>query len=118
MKLAIPMANGKLAAHFGHCQMFALIDVENNEITNTEFLIPPPHEPGILPKWLSQQGTTIVIAGGMGHRAVDLFNQEGITVVTGAPSETPETLVKQYLNNTLATGDNLCAGGGLHQCDH
>lgn len=118
MKFAVPLADGKLTAHFGHCQMFALIDVEGNEIANTEFLIPPPHEPGILPKWLSQQGTRVVIAGGMGHRAIDLFNQAGITVVTGAPSEEPETLVKHYLNNTLATSDNLCAGGGYHQCDH
>lgn len=118
MRFAIPMANGKLTAHFGHCQMFALIDVERNEITNTKFLEPPPHEPGILPKWLGQQGTNVVIAGGMGRRAIDLFNQAGITVITGAPSEAPETLVKHYLNNTLVMGENLCAGGGLHQCDH
>ena len=118
MKFAIPMANGKLATHFGHCQVFALIDVEGDQITNKEFLIPPPHEPGILPQWLSQKGTSVVIAGGMGHRAIDLFNQAGITVVTGAPSDEPEALVKNYLNNTLVIGDNLCAGGGHHQCDH
>ena len=118
MKFAIPLANGKLAEHFGHCQVFAIINVEGNKITNKEFLMPPPHEPGILPQWLSKKGANVVIAGGMGHRAIELFNMAGITVVTGAPSEEPETLVNNYLNNTLTIGNNLCAGGGVHQCDH
>ena len=118
MKFAIPMANGKLAAHFGHCQVFAFINVEGDEITNKEFRIPPPHEPGILPEWLLQKGTNVVIAGGMGRRAIDLFNQAGITVVTGESPEEPTTLVQKYLNNTLVSSDHLCAGGGRHQCDH
>jgi len=118
MKFAIPMADGKLTAHFGHCKEFALIDVEGNEIRNKKMLEPPPHEPGALPKWLNDLGTHVVIAGGMGHRAIDLFNQVGITVVTGAPSEEPETLVKSYLNNTLTSGDNLCEADGHHKCDH
>lgn len=118
MKVAIPLAEGKLTAHFGHCQEFVLIDVEENEIKNKELLVPPPHEPGVLPRWLHELGTKVVIAGGMGHRAIDLFNQAGIAVVTGAPSQEPETLVKSYLNNTLVSGNNLCAGGGHHQCDH
>ena len=118
MRIAIPLANGKLTAHFGHCQAFALIDVEENKITKKEFLIPPPHEPGILPKWLSQQGTNVVIAGGIGHRAIELFDQANIKVITGAPSEEPEALVESYLNNTLAVGDNLCAGSEHHSCGH
>jgi predicted Fe-Mo cluster-binding NifX family protein len=119
MKFAIPMANGKLTAHFGHCQEFAIIDVEENEIRNKSVLVPPPHEPGVLPQWLSQMGTNVVIAGGMGHRAIMLFDQAGIKVVTGAPVELPEILVKDYLTNALTTGNNLCDGGD-HECggDH
>ena len=108
MKFAIPLAEGKLTAHFGHCQEFALIEVENNEIKNKETLIPPPHEPGLLPQWLHEMGTDVIIAGGMGGRALDLFAQNGIKVVTGAPAWGPEDLVKSYLNNTLATGANVC----------
>ena len=118
MRFAIPLDGGKLTAHFGHCQEFALIDAEENEIKNKEILVPPPHEPGVLPRWLHQLGTNIVIAGGMGHRAIDLFNQVGISVVTGAPSEAPETLVESYMKNTLSIGDNLCAGGDHHSCNH
>lgn len=119
MKFAVPLANGKLTAHFGHCQEFAIIEVQNDQIQSKELLVPPPHEPGLLPRWLQERGTQVVIAGGMGHRAIDLFSQAGIKVVTGAPVETPETLVASYLTNTLAAGANLCAGGDEHHnCNH
>ncbi len=108
MKFAIPFVEGKLAAHFGHSQAFALIEVEENQIKNTEYLVPPPHEPGVLPKWLSDLGANVIIAGGMGHRAISLFDQHGIKVITGAPEADPEALVTSYLENRLVTGDNVC----------
>jgi len=108
MKIAIPLANGKLTAHFGHCQEFALIEVEENRIKKTETHVPPPHEPGVLPRWLHDMQADVVIAGGMGQRALSLFDQQGITVITGAPTLEPETLVDNYLANTLATGENVC----------
>ncbi len=108
MKIAIPLADGKLTAHFGHCQEFALIEVEGNEIMKQETLVPPPHEPGVLPAWLHDLGASVIIAGGMGGRAIDLFKQNSINVIIGAPALEPEELVKSYLNNTLATGANVC----------
>jgi predicted Fe-Mo cluster-binding NifX family protein len=108
MKFAIPMADGKLTAHFGHCEKFALVDVENNEIKNKEVLTPPPHEPGVLPKWLHELGANVIIAGGMGQRAIQLFQENEIEVVIGAPALEPEILVKQYLSNTLKSGANIC----------
>lgn len=108
MKFAVPLAEGKLTAHFGHCKEFALVDVEDNKITNKETIVPPPHEPGVLPRWLHELGTDVIIAGGMGARALDLFAQNGIRVLTGAPSLTPEELVQQYLDNALETGANVC----------
>lgn len=108
MRIAIPMAEGKLAAHFGHCQEFALIDVENNAIKSKEMVVPPPHEPGVLPRWLKEQGADIIIAGGMGQKALSLFAQNGINVVVGAAREEPEKLVKGYLEDSLVTGVNLC----------
>jgi ATP-binding protein involved in chromosome partitioning len=110
MKIAIPLAEGKLCMHFGHCETFALIDVdkENKKILKTEFLTPPPHEPGVLPKWLSEQNATVIIAGGMGMRAQDLFKENNIEVLVGAPSAEPEILVKKYLEGALTCGDNIC----------
>lgn len=109
MKIAIPLAEGKLAAHFGHCREFAIIEIEDNKITKKEVLVPPAHEPGVLPRWLHEQGANVIIAGGMGSRAQALFEQKGIRVLVGAPSLEPEELVKCYLDNTLATGENICS---------
>ncbi|MBW1835778.1 MAG: NifB/NifX family molybdenum-iron cluster-binding protein [Deltaproteobacteria bacterium] len=108
MRFAIPLADGKLTAHFGHCREFAMIDVEEKQIKKKEILVPPPHEPGVLPKWLHELGTNVIIAGGMGNRALTLFEEEGIHVVTGAPSLVPEELVQSYLDNSLVAGSNLC----------
>jgi predicted Fe-Mo cluster-binding NifX family protein len=105
---AVPVAGGKLSAHFGHCEQFALIETENGEIKGKSMHVPPPHEPGVLPKWLHEKGAHVIIAGGMGTRAQQLFNENGIKVIIGAPSEVPETLVHQYLSESLVTGDNIC----------
>ena len=108
MKFAVPMAEGKLTAHFGHCQELALIEVEEDEIKNKEVLTPPPHEPGVLPRWLGELGANVIIAGGMGQRAISLFAENNIKVVAGAPAIEPESLVNSFLNGTLVTGNNVC----------
>jgi Mrp family chromosome partitioning ATPase/predicted Fe-Mo cluster-binding NifX family protein len=108
MKFAIPLADGKLTAHFGHCKEFALIDVEENIIKKKEIVVPPAHEPGVLPKWLHELGVNVIIAGGMGNKAQVLFNEQNIKVVTGAEPLEPEELINSYLNNALVTGNNLC----------
>ena len=106
--IAIPVAGGKLCSHFGHCEQFALVETEDGKIKATTMHTPPPHEPGVLPKWLHELGVTVVIARGMGSRAQALFTENDIKVVTGAPMDSPESLVNQYLANTLITGDNVC----------
>ena len=110
MKIAIPVANGKLCAHFGHCEHFALIDVDpsQRQILSSTSEVPPAHEPGVLPKWLSEMGVDIIIAGGMGMRAQQFFNQYGIQVVIGAQPDTPEQVVMSHLNGSLAIGANPC----------
>ncbi len=110
MKIAIPLANGKLSLHFGHCEQFALIDVSpaDKKVIKREDIDAPPHEPGLLPRWLAEKKATVIIAGGMGQRAQGLFAEQGITVVVGAPAETPEKLAADYLGGTLQSGTNVC----------
>ena len=109
MKFAVPTYERKLCAHFGHCEAFALIDAdETGTVMNEIYINPPPHEPGLLPEWLSQQGVNCVIAGGMGSRAQQLFAQKGIKVITGAMGESPKEVVEQYLKGSLQTGANTC----------
>ena len=110
MKIAVPTVEGRLCTHFGHCQQFCIVDVKDNKIISKQMLTPPPHEPGVLPRWLAEQQVTHILAGGMGVRAQELFAQNKIAVVTGVQGEhTPEDAVTAYLNGSLQTGANACS---------
>lgn len=110
MRIAIPLADGRLAMHFGHCERFALVDVDKRakKIVKLQDITAPPHEPGLLPRWLGERGADVIIAGGMGSRAQGLFAERGIKVVVGAPADTPENIVKAYLEGRLEIGENVC----------
>ena len=116
MKIAIPIVDGVLSAHFGRCEQFAIVetDPESKKIIKSETLTPPAHEPGVLPTWLSQMGCTTIIAGGMGGRAIGMFQQSGIQVVIGAPNGKPEEIVMAYLNGELTTDTNPCDEPAFH----
>jgi len=110
MKYAVPVTGGMMSPHFGHCEQFALFDVDeqSKEITKKELVTSPEHQPGLLPNWLADKGVSIVIAGGMGPRAVEIFQQNGIKVVLGALESDPEKAVLSYLQGRLTIGDNVC----------
>ena len=108
--IAVPVAGGRLCMHFGHCDQFTLLDVDtaNKKLVNTRQVDPPAHEPGLLPRWLHEQGVNLVIAGGMGGRAQSIFAEQGIEVIVGAPAESPENLAQSYLDGSLQPGENTC----------
>jgi predicted Fe-Mo cluster-binding NifX family protein len=108
MTVAVPVSGGKLSSHFGHCEQFALFTITDRSVSARQDLVPPPHEPGVLPRWLKEKGVDLVIAGGMGQRAQALFQQEGIEVLCGAPPEDPGEAVQKYLSGGLEIGDNAC----------
>jgi predicted Fe-Mo cluster-binding NifX family protein len=106
--LVVPVSDGKLSSHFGHCKQFTFIEIQHGKIAKTDMLTPPAHEPGVLPRWLNEQGADIVIAAGMGEKAQQLLEEKGIEVIIGAPMDSPESLTNQYLSGTLVTGANVC----------
>ncbi len=111
MRIAIPVAGDELASHFGHCEEFRFFDVSGDEgsIEDAEAQSPPPHRPGVLPKWLNENDTDVVIAGGMGRRAQQLFSEAGIDIVVGATGSEPRSLVQDYMQDSLTTGENPCS---------
>ena len=119
-KIAIPVENGILCAHFGHCEKFAIIEVVNGEITEMKELTPPEHVPGLYPRWVGELGVTDVIAGGMGQKAITLFNQENINVFVGAPATSAKELVTDFLSNKLTLNANYCNHDDKHEhtCQH
>jgi len=110
MRFAIPVSGGVISPHFGHCEQFALIDVdeETKTIVRKRLVASPGHEPGLLPVWLAEEGASIIMAGGMGSRAQALFRENRIDVIIGVMEGDPEKAVLNYLSGSLATGDNIC----------
>jgi predicted Fe-Mo cluster-binding NifX family protein len=109
MIIAIPVVNEMLSMHFGHCEKFKFFHLdENKNIVKIDEQVPPPHEPGVLPRWLAENNVNQIIAGGMGMRAQQLFAANGINVIVGAPSANPEEIVKAWVDGSLETGDNVC----------
>jgi predicted Fe-Mo cluster-binding NifX family protein len=108
-KIAIPVnENSILDAHFGHCHYFSITETDEKEIISTELVKPPPHEPGVLPQWLAQKGVTDVLAGGMGNRAIQLFNTNKINVFVGAPTIEANELVAGFLDDSIRFSGNYC----------
>jgi len=110
MKFAIPLAEGKLSAHFGHSKEFALLTVNIGScpVIQKTVVEAPPHEPGLLPVWLQEHGVSHVIAGGLGQKARDLMEDKGMQVMVGAPVNDPEILVNLYLSGKLKLYANAC----------
>lgn len=107
---AIPTIDKKLCSHFGHCESFSIVAVENNKVISETFVNPPAHHPGSYPNFLAELGVNTIITGGMGPKAQEIFANNNIEVYLGVESQLPVQLVEDYLASKLVSGDN--------QCDH
>ena len=106
--VAIPTSKDHLCDQFGHCEKFAILEIENNRIREEIYVTPPPHEPGLLPEWLASKGITHVIAEGIDCHALSLFNERNIQVITGVQDKPPRMLAEEFINNKLNKGVNPC----------
>ncbi|NOX86062.1 MAG: ATPase [Chlorobi bacterium] len=105
---AIPVENGILNNHFGHTRQFALVAVEGSQIISDTVIDAPAHQPGLLPRWLADVGTTDVIVGGIGQQAVAIFEAQNIKVHIGARQKNAIELVNDYINEKLIVDENKC----------
>jgi predicted Fe-Mo cluster-binding NifX family protein len=114
MKMAIPVQNGLLHDHFGGCREFALVavDPEKKIALRTELLSAPEHQPGAFPRWLREQGVEVVIAAGIGRRALANFAHHGITVRAGRPNALVEEVIAAYLKGDLTSTPDGCEHHG------
>jgi ATP-binding protein involved in chromosome partitioning len=117
-RIAVPVFQGVLSSHFGHSDVFKLYDIENGSIVKEEEMTPPPHAPGVIPKWLHEVGATIILTGGIGQAAINIFDQHGICVCSGAPVMSPDELVKGYITNEISFTGGTCKHDHSHDCSH
>ena len=122
-RIAIPSSHpggleAQVGAHFGHCDLYTIVDVEDGRIIKVETLPNVPHQQGgcLAPvQHLAQNGVTLLIAGGMGMRPLMGFNQAGIEVYRGTASPSVGEAVQAMLKGELDrfTREFTC-GGGQH----
>ena len=107
MKIAVAVDGQMVSEHFGHCEGFAVFTVKDNEVVDQKFVQNPGHRPGFLPKYLNDLGVNVVISGGMGAGAIEIFNEKNIKVVTGAQGAADQTVVS-YVNGRLQSTGSVC----------
>lgn len=112
LKVAVASEEGKVTQHFGYCQSFNLYEIENGKIINHEVIANPGHKPGFLPRFLNDLGVNVIVSGGMGGSAVDLFNANNIEVIIGVNGKV-EDIVNAYISGELKSTGSVC-----HQHDH
>ncbi|MCD6408019.1 NifB/NifX family molybdenum-iron cluster-binding protein [bacterium] len=101
MKIAISSdtENGleaQVSSHFGRCPYFTIVEMENGEVKNLEIVKNPffdSHgQPGQLPEFIKNLGVEIVVAGGIGQRAIVYFEKLGIKTITGVSGKIKDIL--------------------------
>lgn len=107
MRIAVAAMGNEVAQHFGHCENFILFDAENGKITSENSIPNPGHRPGFLPNFLADKGAEVIIAGGMGGGAVDIFNERNVEVIVGAQGNAREA-VEAYLKGELVSTGSIC----------
>jgi C_GCAxxG_C_C family probable redox protein len=107
MKIAVASENDMVTEHFGHCANFNIFEVKDNQIVKFESIPNPGHRPGFLPNFLNDMGVNVIISGGMGSGAIDIFNEKGIEVIVGA-SGNAKAAVEAYLQGTLKSTGSVC----------
>lgn len=103
VRIAIPLAGGKLADHFGQCEQFALIDANGHEkrIITKSMIAAHNVQPGLIPQWLREHDIEVLIVGDISRRALSLVQEHGISVHVGDPGDDPDQLVARYLVGEL-----------------
>ena len=80
-----------------------LVDLDGQEVKRVNAVANPNygrHAPGTVPTFIQNQGADVMLAGGMGRRAIALFQQYGIQAATGAAGSVRHAL-ECYLDGAL-----------------
>ena len=107
MKIAVPSSGKMICAHFGHCENFNIFETADGQILSEQSIPNPGHKPGYLPNFLADMGVGVVVAGGMGGGAVQIFEERGVQIIAGAAGDA-RSAVEQYLKGDLKSTGAVC----------
>ena len=121
-RIAVPSLNqggldGQRAGHFGHCDVFTLVDVEDGQIKEVTILQNQSHVQGgcMVPvNLLAANQVTALIVGGIGLRPLMGFKQVGINVYHDAERPAIRPVVEDLIGGRLPliAENQVCGGGG------
>jgi predicted Fe-Mo cluster-binding NifX family protein len=121
-RIAIPSMgpgglDGQRSGHFGHCDVFTMVDVENGEIKEVSTVQNESHVQGgcMVPvNLLAGHNVKALIVGGIGMRPLMGFRQAGIDVYYDETRPEIRPVVEDLIAGKLpAIGDDqVCGGGG------
>ncbi|MGX4601242.1 NifB/NifX family molybdenum-iron cluster-binding protein [Faecalimicrobium sp. JNUCC 81] len=107
MKIAVASERNHVSGHFGHCEGFEIYELDGNKILKKEFVENPGHRPGYLPVFLKELDVNVVVSGGMGETAQQLFADNNIEVIVGA-SGPSDDVIKMYIDGNLKSTGSIC----------
>ncbi|NLI90914.1 MAG: dinitrogenase iron-molybdenum cofactor [Peptococcaceae bacterium] len=107
MKIAVASEGPMVSEHFGHCDSFLIFDTDSKQILRSEVIPNPGHRPGFLPNFLNDLGIKVIIAGGMGAGAIEIFTEKNIKIFTGVKGDA-KIAVEQYLQGQLQSAGFVC----------
>lgn len=117
MKVAIAVDGNRVASHFGRCEKYLAYRVKDKGVVEKIEISHPGHKPGFLPRFLSEQGVDMLLTGGIGPRAINLFDSMGIEVISGVKGD-PEEVITQLLRGEISATAEPCekhSEQGLHE---
>ena len=114
IKIAVASENEMVTEHFGHCKNFNIFEIENKQIIKSESIANPGHKPGFLPNYLNDMGVNIIISGGMGAGATEIFNEKNIEIIVGVSGNAKE-VVEDYLKGSIKTTSSICNEHKYHE---
>lgn len=107
VKIAVASEGKQVSGHFGHCSGFMIYEIGEDKSLKKNFVENPGHKPGFLPVFLKEKGVNVIISGGMGETAVQLFRDNEIKIFTGVQGLSDDA-VQKYVNGELKSAGSIC----------
>ena len=124
IKITIPTRGSIVDGHFGHCEFYTILSVNNDKQIEKTEILPSPQGCGCksnIASILKDLGVTVMLAGNMGNGALNVLQNQGIQVLRGCQGDV-QLVAQAYLDGKIGDSGISCqqheAHGEGHVCNH
>jgi predicted Fe-Mo cluster-binding NifX family protein len=111
MKIALPTRDGRIDDHFGHCESYTIVEIDDNNNIISKTSMPSPEGCGCKSNIANQfetDGITLLIGGNMGQGALNKLNQHGVKVIRGCKGNVDDVLA-DFLEGKITDSGITCS---------